>query len=142
MQTAYEQANDLMNAIDDLKYEGVLPRGEFHSWKLAKRMIRKQAQADNRVTPIYVAVQSTVRCYGGPEEGGWWYNFTETEEVFKFWTARDALAKIRELREEYCDPRYGIYSAANRGEPQYDFVVTHDPSFWEANETKERPYYC
>jgi hypothetical protein len=139
MQTAYDRAMEVMNALYDGDRDVVFP--SKNRWKLAQRFIRAQDRKPGQVLPIYVAVQSTARYYGGPEEGGWWYNNTWTEEVFKFWSARDALAKLRELRDEYGDPRYGIYSAANRGEPEYSFVITHDPSFWESREYTERPHY-
>ena len=113
-----------------------------NTWKLAKRLQRAEARQPGEVLPIYVVVQGTSRHYGGPEEGGWWYNWTDTAQVFKFYTAKAALRKVRDLREEYGQPRYGIYSCANRGEQEWDFVITHDPSFWEAYESTERPYYC
>jgi hypothetical protein len=135
METAYERANDLMEAI----YES--PVHVDNPWKLAQRLTRQQDRKPGQVLPIYIAVQGISRHFGGPEEGGWYYNNTHTEEVFKFWTAKDALVKLRELKEEYLPQRFDIYSAANGGAPDYQFVVTHDPSFWEARENTERPHY-
>jgi hypothetical protein len=143
MNSANERASDLMSTLDRFygrSYPDPKPIG--NAWKLAKRMIRKQDRGDKgRVLPIYVAVQEVTRHYGGPEEGGWWYNWTETVDVYQAWNARDALAMLRELKDEYQDPRYGIYSCANRGEGEYHFVIAHDPSFWTEHESTKRPIY-
>ncbi len=141
MQTEYRQAIDLMDALDavDAKTDG--PRN-VNRYRLAKRMLRRQQRDGGRVLPIFIAVQSTSRHYGGPEEGGWYYNWTETDEVFRFWDWRSALQKMRELHDEYDQPRFGIYSAANRGEAEFHFVLCSDPSFFESRETQERPTYC
>jgi hypothetical protein len=152
--TAYERAHEIYNAITEAQntLADLTPEGaEYPSlvqissrghWNLAKRMQRAESREPGEVLPIYIVVQGTSRHYGGPEEGGWWYNWTETAQVFKVWTAREALRKVKDLREEYDQPRFGIYSAANRGEAEYDIFVTHDPSYWETRETRERPYYC
>ena len=138
--TPAQRASDICDAIFQAQRSGFMDRVE-NPYRLARRMVRAETRKPGEVLPIYIAVQSTSRHYGGPEEGGWWYNNTYTEEVFKFWTARDALKKFRELKEEYCPPEYSIYSAANRGECEFSFVVTHDPSFWESREDTERPHY-
>jgi hypothetical protein len=152
MQNACERAQEISDAIHEAQHDlrRATEEGEEYpdlcnisnAWKLAKRIQRAENRKPGQVLPIYIAVQGTSRCYGGPEEGGWWYNWTETEEVFKVWTMRAALRKLRELREEYLPPRFSIYSAANRGEEEYSFVITHDPSYFVERESTERPTYC
>lgn len=60
----------------------------------------------------YVNVYEVTREYGGPEEGGWWYNDYEciyTEKVEK----EQAEKTKNKLRAEYGEYSYGdIYSAA------------------------------
>jgi hypothetical protein len=41
------------------------------------------------------------RHYGGPEDGGWWYDRTTVQEVRKAWDWRTAMKHVRELREEH-----------------------------------------
>lgn len=108
---------------------------------LAKRIERKLRTNEGQVLPIYIVVTSTTREYGGPEEGGWWYNWTVIEEVRKAWDAKTALKYVRAMKEDYPQPRFGIYSAANNGEAEHRFIVCSDPSFFEDLESTERPYY-
>lgn len=149
--TAYERAQEILNdiyAAQDAIYRELDTGDVFPSlcqvdncWALAKRLQRAESRKPGQTLPIYVALQETSRHYGGPEEGGWWYNLTETIEVYRFWSARDALVKVRELRKENPSPRYDIYSAANQGEPAVSIVVAHDPSYWTVRETHDRPVY-
>lgn len=135
-----QRANDLMDCIFKAQRSGFMERVS-NPYRLAKRMVRAETRKPGQCLPIYIAVQGISRHYGGPEEGGWWYNSCYTEEVFKFWDWKEALAKLRELKEEWLPPEYNIYSAANRGESEYHFVITHDPSFWEKDEDTSRPTY-
>lgn len=136
-----------MNPADRVHdiYNAMCQVGETYSgdtYKLAKRIERKFRTREGEVRPIYIAVVGTSRHYGGPEEGGWWYDWSFVEEVRKAWDWKTAMKYVRELREDYPQPRYNRFSMANRGEGDYDFVICDDPSFYECRETKERPTYC
>lgn len=65
------------------------------------RAARLAELAEGRVVPFYVATIGVSRHYGGPEEGGWWYDRTTVEEVRKAWDWRTAMRHVRELREEH-----------------------------------------
>lgn len=91
---------------------------------------------------IYIVVFSTTREYGGPEEGGWWYNWTSIEQTQKVYGWKKALQCVREAKNDFPAPRYSIYSAANRGEPEYQIRVFSDPSEFEDLQSTEVPYYC
>lgn len=54
-------------------------------------------------------------CYS-PAEGGCWADWTTILEVRKAHTWERGLRHMRELREEYPQPRFNRFSAANRGE--------------------------
>lgn len=54
--------------------------------------------------------------YGGPEEGGWWFNTGQLEEAEGFYTRSEALERVSEWRESgdwddtgYRYSSYGIY---------------------------------
>lgn len=53
------------------------------------------------VVPFIVAAIGVDRCYGGPEEGGWYYDATSILQVFKVWNWKQGLARARELKEEH-----------------------------------------
>jgi hypothetical protein len=82
----------------------------------------------------WVNVYETTRHYGGPEEGGWWYDWNQCAEsrLLFFWQAE----KVR-------DRLYGMY------EDEGDISsVLGGKLYWIAiqdrkaeNETKERPHY-
>jgi len=47
----------------------------------------------------YVVLYSSQRCYGGPEEGGWWYDSNELIEYKVFTTEEAANAVADKVRE-------------------------------------------
>ncbi len=68
---------------------------------------RREHLAAGRVPPLYVAVTRTFRMYGGPEEGGWYYDRTDLEEVRRAYGWKGVLKLVRELRREHPTDRYG-----------------------------------
>lgn len=101
---------------------------------------RRRAVAEGRLPPFYVLATGCSRHYGGPEEGGWWYDHVEILEVRMAFTWKRGLKHARELRDKYPQPRYGIGSCANRGEPEVSIRTYYDESqFPEA--THGRPRY-
>lgn len=52
----------------------------------------------------YVNVYLTNQQYGGPEEGGWWYDIGEAEESFKFTSEEESHIKRDELEAELKNP--------------------------------------
>lgn len=78
-----------------------------------------------RTTEVYVSVYEVTRCYGGPEEGGWWYDWYHY--TGKSYTRR--LTQARRVQKEVLaslqdeQPRYGRHSSANRGEPELAVII-------------------
>ncbi len=102
-------------------------------------------QADlkaGKVRPFYLVVEGTSRHYGGPEEGGWWYDWHEVLEVRKAFTLEQGLFHARKLREQYPQPRYNRFSCANRGESDTRIVLCYgeDDPRWPTEST-QRPRY-
>src|SRR5690606_24555927 len=68
---------------------------------------RRQARVDRinqirttkRVDEFYIVLVRITRHFGGPEEGGWWYDWYNVEEVYRAWFWREGLAVARKLRE-------------------------------------------
>lgn len=114
-----------------------------HRWHGEKACVRaqmrKEARAKGRVFPIFVVVEGITRLYGGPEEGGWWYDWHTIHEVRKAWNFVGARQAIRELREEYPKPRFNRFSAAG-GEDMEIHVCMHEGEF--PTETTKRERYC
>lgn len=97
---------------------------------------------DGCVRPFYLVVEGTSRRYGGPEEGGWWYDWHEVLEVRRAFTLEQGLRHARELKDNYPQPKYNRFSAANRGEDDTRIVFCYgesDPRW--PNENHERPRY-
>lgn len=78
---------------------------------------------------VYVSVYEVSRCYGGPEEGGWWYNWLEYTGRSLCRRVKKAARVAEALRAELLDdqPRFGIYSAANYGEAEYRVIIEDRP---------------
>lgn len=45
---------------------------------------------------VAVTVYEVTKCYGGPEEGGWWYNWQEAVQVTVFRSLRKARVYMRQ----------------------------------------------
>ena len=103
---------------------------------------RQRALKEGRVRPFYLVVEGTSRHYGGPEEGGWWYDWHEVLEVRRAFTLEEGLRQARALRESYPQPRYNRYSCANRGEPDTRIRLCYgeDDPRWPTEST-HRPRY-
>ena len=75
----------------------------------ARRIV--DATAGDSVSPVFVAAYGIDRCYGGPEEGGWYYDMQRVLEVRRtFGGWKGALRLVRALREEYPTCPRGRYS--------------------------------
>lgn len=102
------------------------------------RAYRKGRIAQGYVDPFYIVAYSVARLYGGPEEGGWWYDSLVIEEVRKVYTFRSALVVTRELKEAYPPPRFNRFSAAG-GDDQYVKLCYSEADF--PAENTRRPHY-
>lgn len=63
--------------------------------------VRKSELSRGENPPIYVGIVSISRHYGGPEEGGWYYDWYQVEEIMQCQDFRHLLSTVRTLREEY-----------------------------------------
>jgi hypothetical protein len=64
----------------------------------------------------YVNVYLEDRAYGGPEEGGWWYDCGEPIESVQVFSDEEEAEKVAELKEKYSNEgRKPIWSVACRG---------------------------
>lgn len=98
-----------------------------------EQFVRDQA---NEVAVIYVAVYDVTREFGGPEEGGWWYDSGTLIDV-RTTTNMDEAKRLKdELAEDYpmTKCRYSVL-----GGEDYDINIT--PDFPAAFFPAERPHY-
>lgn len=83
---------------------------------------------------VYVNVYSVTREYGGPEEGGWWYNALNCEHS-EWVPIEEAEQTKKDLREEFKGAERGdIYSA--RGGVEIVILIEEKQA---QSETRERP---
>lgn len=107
--------------------------------RYSQRMLRiTQQRLNGSVQPFYVVGYLIHRLYGGPEEGGWWYDQPEVCEVRKCYDWRDGLRAARELREEFKPDKRGRYSVI--GGPDGYVGVYRDPQEFPGVDF-ERPHY-
>lgn len=85
---------------------------------------------------VWVSVYYVNREYGGPEEGGWWYNWYTHVETIRV-PLRFAEHHRRRLEYKHRDHHYGnIYSVM--GGQQVQVFIEGQP---KQHETKRRPHY-
>jgi len=89
----------------------------------------------------FVSVYEVSRHYGGPEEGGWWYDWRQFTGQTYLRRGAEKIQKtvdtLKQLLHEH-QPRYDRFSCANRGEPDLVVIIEMIPG---ENESTERPRY-
>ena len=83
---------------------------------------------------VAMTVVSQERCYGGPEEGGWYYN--DVTPVRVFYVSRARAARMKLLLENWCRNR-NPEPGSSRGYEQSYFKVRSG-----VVEKTARPHYC
>lgn len=85
---------------------------------------------------VFVNIYEITREYGGPEEGGWWYNNFECVESVPVKNKNSELMK-EEMEKEHASRKHGnIYSVL--GGTDVNVIIEEKP---KQSETKERPRY-
>lgn len=98
----------------------------------------KQIEVD---FPKFITVYEETQAYGGPEEGGWWYDAGVILEMIQVDTQEQEDMIVNMFTKRYNDPddrelRYGKTSAAGG----YDIILSITKKRGEPY-PKERPYY-
>ena len=98
--------------------------------------------ADNDIKDgekVYVTLYTITRHFGGPEEGGWWYNWTAQEwsvpTLYSKENVNEIVARYRSQIEEMVGG--DIYSV--NGGQDASIRVEREAG---QDQSKERPYYC
>lgn len=101
--------------------------------------MRKSAR---RQSARFVVETSTSRHFGGPEEGGWWYDHTNVDAVHVCRNRTVARRLRRRLEREAAPyrPRHNRFSVL--GGADYDVTVVRSRADVEELQTRGRPYYC
>jgi hypothetical protein len=88
-------------------------------------------------TEVYVNVYEVSRCYGGPEEGGWWYDWEECIKAIPC-----DLKDAKEIRRRLMADRYSNEDRRDIGSVLSDYVYAVYIE-WEAAESQstQRPRY-
>jgi hypothetical protein len=93
-------------------------------------------------TMFYVSMYEVDRCFGGHEEGGWWYDWYDFRQTVAACATKDeAMALARRLNEEQdaqdrADGHRGRSSVI--GGPDTEFYVEDHPGELQ---TTHRPHY-
>lgn len=85
---------------------------------------------------VWVNVYHITREYGGPEEGGWYYNWRTLVEAHNL-NINDVHARLDELKEKHGEGKGDISSVLGG----YQVMILIEGERGESQDTK-RPYYC
>lgn len=130
--TFKEQVCELGDTIRDMLM------GIPDPYRVARRMLRRQAQQDGKVLPIYIVVEGIERyCYSNAE-GGCWADWHRIIEIRKAWSWKSAIKMIRELQAAYPPPKHNRFSVL--GGEDIQFTITHTEDDFP-KETTERATY-
>ena len=88
--------------------------------------------------PIFISVYTVVRLYGGPEEGGWYYDHRTLMLTECHFLDEGAKIRFQELKEKYSNEgKRPLSSVLSDG--IYDVMYEFKSGTYA---TKERPVYC
>src|SRR5688500_13825341 len=107
---------------------------------LVRKYADEVADPDNEPPNIrYINVYIIEREYGGPEEGGWWYDVGTPQGVSLVVNTISApeVQELWDLLSEKYPTRGARYSMAPSDEDYVVKLETHPPREWP----EERPYY-
>lgn len=131
-----EYARDMMILLGEMTYIiREAEQKEVHTdsvFRSLKERIIFLAGGDIRV---WVNVYENTRHYGGPEEGGWWYDWMELKEGHNV-SFKEADEKVESLKEEYGTGEGNISSVLGG----YEIYVYIEGSRGESQDTV-RPHY-
>lgn len=110
--------------------------GKEHTLETEQCWICKGEGFEYKSAMAWVNVYTISRSYGGPEEGGWYYDAYEFVEGYP--VLREEAEKMKEtLTKEHADLEWGDISSVLGGETLYVGIEE-----WQAySETTERPIY-
>lgn len=107
---------------------------ECHS---CAQQIRYEKVKNNNPQPFYIVLYGVSRCYGGPEEGGRYYDRREVIQTKKVWTIKQALMIIRDFQNKFPKPKYNRFSVL--GGEDSEIAILASLEF--ITETTHRPIY-
>lgn len=117
-----------------------VPNGMLtHEVKSFEADMRRNALSEGENPPIYVGVVSIDRHYGGPEEGGWYYDWHQVEEILECQDFRHLLSTVRSLREQYPTCQRGRSSVI--GGTDTVIYISRNKKLIENCQSEERPKY-
>lgn len=85
----------------------------------------------------YVTAYEVTRHYGGPEEGGWWYDWQTPLETVPVNNSDEREAALEQLNEAYSHVVYGDRFSVRGGADLVVLVEDHPEEF----ASRERPFY-
>lgn len=96
----------------------------------------REAEKAFEESPFVVSVYDVTRHYGGPEEGGWYYDWYERKESHTAENEEEAKKIQEELSKKYKFDGKELSSV--RGQGTYEVLIE---DYVGEYETKQRPYY-
>lgn len=82
------------------------------------------------MSTLWVNVYKVTRHYGGPEEGGWWYNAGEPIHTESCDTEAEAESMKARLEQLYADQKHGNIYSVNGGVDIDVYVEGHEGKPW------------
>ena len=86
---------------------------------------------------FYVTVYKMEQVYGGPEEGGWWWDAFEMVDHLEINHHCDIEEAFKVLEKKYPQPEAEYTSTQSEGR-----YVFYEESVLGVHGTKRRPHYC
>lgn len=109
------------------------------TWKLRRAInsynIHKEWEGEE---PTTITVHETYQCYGGPEEGGWWYNQGWPVQTICIFSKKQGIKAYVQYSDEYevwDQPDLGLTSTRSN----YDINFSND---FAKSYPDQRPVYC
>ena len=143
---SYGTSSALARMLGNERYEqlyGIIfpppPKPVFTAASVAPDAIEIDQALLLGIEPSYLGVYKVDRNWGGPEEGGWWYDYYEhVESVVTSGLSDEAVATHRAvLEKKHADEAWGNISSVLGG-LEIRVLVEDEPGYYQ---TKEIPHY-
>lgn len=102
---------------------------------------RRELTRAGKVLPVWVAVCRTFREYGGPEEGGWYYDCQTVEEVHRAWDFPTLLRLVRRLVADNPTDPYGRFSVLGNSGDVTLYLLRSSDLLEQLEYPATRPHY-
>lgn len=124
---------------NQMSYFGYLKRTYPSTYKVRYALQRYNSHREwEHQDPTTITVHQTTLNYGGPEEGGWWYQAGYPVQTYCIFSKKQAIQTFIELFDEY---ELAEQPSLGQSTTYYNYDVNYANDYAKVY-PESKPYYC